>query len=99
MDRIGPNGNIAGVGIFWLVTHSAKDLPRKDWCHPSACRWLLNNMSGVEVIACLENEEEDSTKRNVVNDTYKETMTFGAFHSLYSGLLEEKPFFQYFRKT
>jgi hypothetical protein len=56
-------------------------------------------MSGVEVIACLENEEEDSTKRNVVNDTYKETMTFGAFHSLYSGLLEEKPFFQYFRKT
>jgi len=42
-------------------------------------------MRGVEVITCLENEEEDNTQRNMVNDTYKKTMTFGEFHSLYSG--------------
>jgi hypothetical protein len=47
----------------------------------------LSNMSSVEVITCLENEEEGRTQRNVANDTYKKTMTFGELHSLSSGLL------------
>ena len=38
-------------------------------------------MSSVEVIICLENEEEDSSQRNMLNETYKKTMTFGEFHS------------------
>lgn len=52
----------------------------------------LSNKSSVEVITCLENEEEDSTQHNMVNNTYKKTMTFDDFRSLYSGLLEENPF-------
>ena len=44
MDRIGPNGNIARVGIVWLVMHTAKDLPRADWFHQSVCCWLLSNI-------------------------------------------------------
>jgi hypothetical protein len=47
-------------------------------------------MSGVEVITCLEKEEEDRRQRNVVNDTYRKTITVGEFHSLFSGLLEDK---------
>jgi len=52
-------------------------------------------MSGVEVVMCLE-KEEDSRQRNVVNNTYRKTMTFGEFHSLFSGLLEDKSFFSIF---
>jgi hypothetical protein len=49
-------------------------------------------MSDVEDITCLENEEQNNTQRSMVNDIYKKTMTFGEAHSLYSGLLEERPF-------
>jgi hypothetical protein len=47
-------------------------------------------MSGVEVITCLENEEEDSRQNNMVNDTCRKIMTFGEFHSLFLGLLNDK---------
>ena len=90
---MGTNGNIAGVWIFLLVTHSAKDLPRTDWFHPSAGCWLVNNMSGVEVITCLENDEEDSRQNNTVNDTCRKIMTFAEIHSLFSGLLDNKSIF------
>jgi len=50
-------------------------------------------MSGVEIITCLESEEEDSRQSNMVNDIYRKIMTFGEFHSLFSGLLGDKSFF------
>jgi len=53
-------------------------------------------MSGVEVITCLENDEEDSRQNNTVNDTCRKIMTFAEIHSLFSGLLDNKSFFLVF---